>query len=145
MDSRSRALMLRTILIYGSLLALGVIGLQWLEYRYVVRAHPFQVYAAIIAVGFMALGIWTGAKLFRRAPPAPFEVNVQALESLGISDREREVLELLAAGCSNKEIARRLEVSPNTVKTHVARLFEKLSVSRRTAAISRARELGVIR
>jgi DNA-binding CsgD family transcriptional regulator len=145
MDSRSRVLMLRTILIYGVLLALGVIGLQWLEYRYVVRAHPFQVYAAIIAIGFMALGIWTGAKLFRRAPPAPFELNVQALESLGISDREREVLELLAAGSSNKEIARRLEVSPNTVKTHVARLFEKLSVSRRTAAISRARELGVIR
>jgi DNA-binding CsgD family transcriptional regulator len=145
MASRSCALMLKTILIYGTLLALGVIGLQWLEYQYVVRAHPFQVYAAIIAVGFMALGIWTGAKLFRRAPPAPFEVNVQALESLGISDREREVLELLAAGSSNKEIARRLEVSPNTVKTHIARLFEKLSVSRRTADISRARELGVIR
>lgn len=145
MHSRSRTLMLKTILIYGTLLALGVIGLQWLEYRYFVRAHPFQVYAALIAVGFMALGIWTGAKLFRRAPPAPFEINVQALESLGISDREREVLELLAAGSSNKEIARRLEVSPNTVKTHIARLFEKLSVSRRTAAISRARELGVIR
>jgi DNA-binding CsgD family transcriptional regulator len=137
--------MLRTILIYGTLLALGVIGLQWLEYQYVVRAHPFQVYAAIIAVGFMALGIWTGAKLFRRAPPAPFEINLQAVNSLGISDREREVLELLATGSSNKEIARRLEVSPNTVKTHIARLFEKLSVSRRTAAISRARELGVIR
>lgn len=137
--------MLRTILIYGSLLALGVLGLQWLEYRLLVREHTFEIYAAIIAIGFMALGVWTGARLFRRAPPAPFEINVQALESLGISEREREVLELLAAGSSNKEIARRLDVSPNTVKTHVARLFEKLSVGRRTAAISRARELGVIR
>jgi DNA-binding CsgD family transcriptional regulator len=136
---------LRTILIYGTLLALGALGLQWLEYRYLVREFPFQIYAALIAIGFMALGIWTGAKLFRREPPAPFETNTAALESLGISDREREVLELLAAGRSNKEIAQRLEVSPNTVKTHVSKLFEKLAVSRRTEAISRARELGVIR
>jgi DNA-binding CsgD family transcriptional regulator len=136
---------LRTILIYGTLLALGVLGLQWLEYRYLVRAHPFHVYATIIAVAFMALGIWTGAKLFRREPPAPFAINARALESLGISDREREVLELLAAGSSNKEIAQRLDVSPNTIKTHVANLFEKLAVRRRTEAIARARELGVIR
>jgi DNA-binding NarL/FixJ family response regulator len=136
---------LRTILIYGTLLALGVMGLQWLEYRYLVREHAFEVYAAIIAVAFLALGVWAGARLFRREPPAPFEINVDALQSLGISDREREVLELLAAGRSNKEIAQRLDVSPNTIKTHVARLFEKLSVSRRTEAISRARELGVIR
>ncbi len=137
--------MLRTILIYGVLLALGALGLQWLEYRLLVREYPFQIYVALIAIAFMALGIWTGAKLFRRDPPAPFEINAQALESLGISEREREVLELLAAGRSNKEIAQRLELSPNTVKTHVAKLFEKLAVSRRTEAISRARELGVIR
>lgn len=135
---------LRTILIYGVLLAAGALGLQWLELQYLVRAYPFQIYAAIIALAFLVLGVWTGARLFRRPPPGPFAVNDRALESLGISGREREVLALLAAGRSNKEIARQLEVSPNTVKTHVSRLFEKLSVRRRTEAISRARELGIL-
>ena len=74
-----------------------------------------------------------------------FEINTQAQQSLGLSDRELEVLSLIAAGQSNKEIARRLEVSPNTVKTHIANLFGKLGVQRRTEAILRARELGVIR
>jgi DNA-binding CsgD family transcriptional regulator len=136
--------MLKTILIYGALLALGALGLQWLEYQYLVRAYPFQTYAALIALAFLVLGVWTGARLFHRPPPAPFAVNERALESLGISGREREVLELLAAGKSNKEIARRLDVSPNTVKTHVSKLFEKLGVRRRTEAISRAREIGIL-
>jgi len=136
---------LRTIIIYGALLALGAVGLQWLELQYLVRAYPFQVYAAIIALAFLGLGVWAGARLFQRAPPEPFAINERALDSLGISGREREVLALLAAGRSNKEIARQLEVSPNTVKTHVARLFEKLSARRRTEAIHKARELGMIR
>jgi ATP/maltotriose-dependent transcriptional regulator MalT len=94
----------------------------------------------------MALGIWVGAKLFRRGPaPARFEANVKAQQALGISEREFEVLELLAAGGSNKEIASRLNVSPNTVKTHVGKLYEKLEVKRRTEAILKARELGMIR
>jgi DNA-binding CsgD family transcriptional regulator len=135
---------LRTILIHGALLALGALGLQWLEYQYLVRVYPFQIYAAIIGLAFLVLGVWAGARLFRRAPPGPFEINGRALESLGISAREHEVLEQLAAGRSNKEIARRLEVSPNTVKTHVAKLFEKLAVRRRTEAISRARDLGIL-
>ena len=144
MAGHTRGNGLRTILIYGVLLALGALGLQWLEYRYLVRAYPFETYAAIIACAFLALGVWAGARLFRRAPPGPFVVNDRAMESLGISGREREVLELLAAGRSNKEIARQLEVSPNTVKTHVSKLFEKLAVRRRTEAISRARELGIL-
>lgn len=137
--------MLRTILIYGALLAAGAFGLQWLQYRYLVRAYPLELYLALIAVAFMGLGLWVGARLFRRPQPAPFETNTRAQETLGISERELEVLELLAAGRSNKEIAHRLEVSPNTVKTHIARLFEKLEVRRRTEAIVKARELGVIR
>jgi len=135
---------LKTILIYGALLAIGALGLQWLELQYLVRAYPFQTYAAIIALAFLALGVWTGARLFRRAPPGPFVANDRAMQSLGISGREREVLGLLAAERSNKEIARELALSPNTVKTHVSRLFEKLAVRRRTAAISRARELGIL-
>jgi DNA-binding CsgD family transcriptional regulator len=134
---------LRTIVVYGALLAVGAFGLNWLEYQYLVRAYPFQTYAAIVAVAFLSLGVWAGARMFRRAPPT-HEINDRALESLGISAREREVLELLAAGRSNKEIARQLDVSPNTVKTHVGKLFEKLAVQRRTQAISRARELGIL-
>src|SRR6185436_14331639 len=119
--------MLRTILLYGALLAAGSLGLQWLQYQYLVRAHPAEAW------------------LVQREPARPFEANTRAVESLGISARELEVLTLLAAGQSNKQIASRLEVSPNTVKTHVAKLFEKLAVRRRTEAILRARELGMIR
>ena len=137
--------MLRTVLIYGAILAAGALGLQWLQYSFLVRTYPIEAYVLLLALGFLGLGIWVGARLFRRVPPVPFEINARAQETLGVSEREREVLELLATGRSNKEIARTLAVSPNTVKTHVARLFEKLEVKRRTQAIQRARELGIIR
>ena len=137
--------MLKTILVYGAILAAGSFGLQWLHYRFLVLDHALEFYVSLVALAFMALGVWVGARLFRRAPPGVFEHNTRALETLGISERELEVLELLAAGRSNKEIAQWLELSPNTVKTHVAKLFEKLTVKRRTEAILRARELGMIR
>lgn len=137
--------MLRTTLIYGAILAAGAFGLQWLEYQLVVRTHATETYLVLVALAFMALGLWAGARLFRRPPPSPFEPNTRVRETLGVSERELEVLQLLAAGRSNKEIAHRLHVSPNTVKTHVAKLFEKLEARRRTEAISRARELGMIR
>jgi len=137
--------MLRTILVYGLALAAGVFVLQWLEFQYFARTHPFELYLTLIALAFMGLGIWLGAKLFRRPAPAAFEPNTRAQASLGISEREFEVLEHLAAGRSNKEIAGKLNVSPNTVKTHVASLYGKLEVRRRTEAVMRARELGIIR
>lgn len=137
--------MWQTVLIYGALLALGVLGLQWLELQLLVRTHPAEVYFALFALGCMALGGWVAMRLFQRPPPATPELDPVARERLGISEREFEVLGLLAAGRSNKEIARTLAVSPNTVKTHVARLFEKLGARRRTEAILRARELGMIR
>jgi DNA-binding NarL/FixJ family response regulator len=136
--------MLRTILIYGAIIAAGTLALEWLQFRFLVRTHALEAYVALVAAAFMGLGVWVGAKLFRRAPAAPFTPNTRAQETLGISGRELEVLELLAAGQSNKEIARRLEVSPNTVKTHVAKLLAKLEARRRTEAIQKARELGVI-
>jgi DNA-binding CsgD family transcriptional regulator len=136
--------MLRTVLIYGAILAAGTFVLQWLEFRLLMRVHAVEAYVTLVAAAFMGLGVWLGAKLFRRPPAAPFVANTRAREALGISGRELEVLELLAAGRSNKEIARRLDVSPNTVKTHVARLLAKLEARRRTEAIQRARELGVI-
>lgn len=138
----------RTILIYGLVYGLGVaaaaFGLQWLEYRYAVRMLSTEIYVALIAALFTLLGIWVGHRLTRRRPPAPFERNAQALEYLGITDRELQVLELVAEGHSNREIARRLFVSPNTVKTHLAHLYEKLDVSRRTQAVRKARSLRLI-
>lgn len=136
--------MLRTILVYGAILAAGTFVLEWLEFRLLVRTHAVEAYVVLVAAAFMGVGVWLGAKLFRREPSAPFVPNTRAQETLGISGREIEVLELLAAGRSNKEIARRLDVSPNTVKTHVTKLFAKLEARRRTQAIVRARELGMI-
>jgi DNA-binding NarL/FixJ family response regulator len=137
--------MWRTVLIYGALLAAGAIGLQWLQYQMLVRTHPAEIYIALTAVTFMALGAWLAVKLWRRPSPVAADPDPEAPRLLGISGREFEVLEHLAAGRSNKEIALHLAVSPNTVKTHVARLFEKLGARRRTQAILRARELGLLR
>lgn len=138
--------MWRTILIYGAILAAATLALKAVEFQVLARTHPAELYFGLIAVGFMALGVWAGARLFpRRAPAGEFAVNDKARESLGISEREFEVLELLAAGRSNKEIANQLNVSPNTIKTHVAKLYGKLEVSRRTEAILRARELGMLK
>ncbi|MBC8025780.1 MAG: response regulator transcription factor [Steroidobacteraceae bacterium] len=134
-----------TILVYGVILAAGAFGLQFIEYQYLVRHHATETYVVIVALAFMFLGVWVGLRLFRSAPaPRDFVANTQAQTSLGISARELEVLRLLATGQSNKEIANRLTVSPNTVKTHISNLFAKLEVRRRTAAIGRARELGII-
>ncbi len=135
--------MLRTILSYGLALAAAAAALQWIEYQYWVRAHPGAIYLGLLAAAFLALGVWVGRGSSRPAG-AGFEPNLAAQASLGISQREYEVLRQLAAGRSNKEIALQLSVSPNTVKTHVARLFEKLDAARRTEAILKARELGLI-
>jgi DNA-binding NarL/FixJ family response regulator len=126
------------------LLAIGVLALQWLDYQRLVRAHPGDVTLFLIALAFLVLGLFIGARVIAAPQPAPFDGNPKALAALGISPRELKVLEEIAAGHSNKEIARRLNVSPNTVKTHAARLFEKLEAKRRTDAIARARELGIV-
>jgi len=136
--------MLRTILVYGAILAAGTFTLEWLQFRFLVRTHGFEAYVALVAVAFLGVGVWLGAKLFRPAPAATFDANPRVQATLGISERELEVLKLLAAGGSNKEIAKRLDVSPNTIKTHVTKLFAKLQARRRTEAIQRARQLGVI-
>jgi DNA-binding CsgD family transcriptional regulator len=138
--------MWRIILLYGAILAAAVLALRLIEYQFLARTHPGELYVGLLAAGFMALGVWVGMRLMpRRAPAGEFTVNDKARESLGISEREFEVLELLAVGRSNKEIAATLNVSPNTVKTHVAKLYGKLQASRRTEAILRARELGMLR
>lgn len=136
--------MARTILPYAVLLAVAVGVLEWLEYRYLARAFSTELYVLLLAIGFVALGIWAGAKLTPRARAAKFVRNDAAVRSLGISPRELEIIEALATGESNKELARRFGISPNTVKTHVARIYEKLEVQKRVQAIEKARFLALI-
>jgi DNA-binding NarL/FixJ family response regulator len=136
--------MIRTILLWALVLALGAFALQWLEYLFVARAFSWQIYVGLIGAAFAAGGVWVGWKLAARARPESFQRNDAALAALGLTGQEVKVLERLAAGRSNKEIARDLGLSPNTVKTHVANLYAKLEVSRRTQAIGKARDLALI-
>lgn len=136
--------MARTIVLYAMALAIAAAALQWLEYRYMVRAFSTEFYVALVAICFTALGIWAGHRLTPRAPRSTFVRNEAAIRSLGLTPRECEILALLASGRSNKEIARQLGISPNTIKTHVARLYEKLAVGRRMAAVEKARSLALI-
>lgn len=129
---------------YGALLAVGTLILQWLDYLWLARTHSLTIYIFLIAALFLGIGIAVGASTLRRPAPIAFDGNPQAIASLGISPRELAVLRELAAGYSNKEIAARLHVSPHTVKSHIGHLFGKLAARRRTDAIQRARELGII-
>jgi DNA-binding CsgD family transcriptional regulator len=136
--------MWRFIIPYGLALAVGALLLEWLDYKHMVRAWSTELYVTIIAILFAGLGIWAGNRLSAQPRTGPFARNDAALRSLGISERECEVLELLSAGHANKVIARQLSISPNTVKTHVARLFEKLEANNRTQAIHKARALDIL-
>lgn len=136
--------MTRKILIWALVLAVGAFALQWLEQQFLLRVLSWKIYAGLIGTAFAATGVWIGWKLAARARPRTFHRNDAALSSLGLTSQEVRVLERLAAGRSNKEIARDLGLSPNTVKTHVTNLYGKLDVSRRTQAISKARELALI-
>lgn len=136
--------MKRTIALYASALALFAFILSWLEYKYVTRIFAGEIYLILIAVVCTALGAWAGWRLTQKSSSAPFEINKAALRSLGVTDREYETLGALAEGLTNKEIARRFGVSPNTVKTQIASLYEKLEVSRRTQAVQKARDLALI-
>jgi DNA-binding CsgD family transcriptional regulator len=137
--------MARMVILYAIALALAVTALEWLEYRYVTRAFSTEIYIVLLAAAFAGLGLWAGHRLTRRrAPPAAFERNDAAIRSLGLTPRECEILGLLAAGRSTKEIARQLAISPNTAKTHLAKVYQKLAVQRRTQAIHKARELALI-
>ncbi|HRJ29228.1 MAG TPA: LuxR C-terminal-related transcriptional regulator [Cyclobacteriaceae bacterium] len=142
--------MTRTIFIYGLVLAVAVFMLKMLEYKFFYRQLSVEIYIGIIGVLFTILGIWVGNKITRKkkvfiAPPVgEFKVNERILGEIGISKREYEVLELMAKGLSNQEIADKLFVSLNTVKTHTANLFLKLEVKRRTQAIQRAKELRLL-
>lgn len=132
------------VLLYGALLALGALWLDWIQYQRLGRPRMADLYLLLVAAAFLALGIWVGSRLLARRQQSPEARNPAAQASLGISSRELAVLEALSAGCSNKEIADALHISPHTVKTHVGRLYEKLGARRRTDAVARARALGIL-
>lgn len=134
---------LRLALVYGAALAGVTFLLALADFRHQMMLWSTPFYIVLVALAFAALGIWTGNRLTARPAP-PFVVNHAAIAALGLSPRELEVLDQLVAGHANKVIARNLSISPNTVKTHVTRLFEKLEAANRTQAVARARALRII-
>lgn len=149
--------MRKSVLLYGLLGGVLIAVLKLVEYRWLVVEHSLENYGGLVAAVFASLGIWLGQSLTRRTKtetvvvreivveaPAEFVRDQGNVESLGITPRELEILELIAAGLSNKEIAARVYVSENTVKTHSSRVFDKLGACRRTQAVQRGRELRLI-
>jgi DNA-binding CsgD family transcriptional regulator len=161
--------MKRHVLIFGLTGGLLIAILQYTEYRFVVIEHSFQIYAALVAVLFSAFGIWLGLRITgpretiretiretvvvrevevlvpaESPAPRPFAPDTARQQSLGITARELEILNLIAQGFSNREIATQLYVSENTVKSHCARAFDKLGAARRTQAVQRGKELGLL-
>ncbi|MBS0479157.1 MAG: response regulator transcription factor [Proteobacteria bacterium] len=136
--------MLRTVLFYGLGLAAAAVALEQLKFRYAASEISTDLYVGLLAFGFTVLGLWVGHRLTARKAAAPFERNAAAVESLGLTPRECQVLDLLASGRTNEELARTLGVSPHTIKTHLASLFAKLEVDRRVKAIEKARFLSLI-
>lgn len=140
--------MKRTILLYSLALAALLFLLQWLQFGYMVRDLSLEFYLGVVAMVFTAVGIWAGLRLTRPKTNVivqkDFVFNEEEFNRLGISKRELEVLELMAQGLSNQEIADKLFVSLNTVKTHSANLFIKLDAKRRTQAVQRAKDLQLI-
>lgn len=145
-------------ILYGFFMALLLFLLKWLELRFIIINHAFEFYVGSIAVIFTGLGIWLALKLSRPKVktvvvekevfierPADFSPNEKELEKLNLSKRELEVLQLMSEGLSNQEIADRLFLSLNTIKTHSLRLFAKMDVERRTQAVDKAKKLNIIR
>jgi len=143
---------LRDILLYGLCGGVLITLLKFTEYRFLVVEHSVEIYGGLVAALFSALGIWLGLTLTRRrspplaqsAPSAQFTLDETRLTELGITPRELEILGLIAAGLSNREIADRLFVSQNTVKTHSSRLFDKLGARRRTQAVQLGKQARLI-
>jgi len=155
--------MKRHVVIFGIVGGLLIAALQYTEYRFVIIEHSVELYGALVALLFASFGIWLGLRITRKREtvretvvvkevlvPAealarePFVPNTAQQQTLGITARELEILTLIASGLSNREIATQLFVSENTVKTHCARAFDKLGAARRTQAVQRGKELGLL-
>jgi len=150
---------LKRVLLYGAVGGVLIAALKLIEYQHFIRAYPGEVYGGLVAVIFTAVGAYLGLRWTRAREVVvlqevvrevrvreggPFALNTEKLRELGVTPREHEILGLIAEGLSNREIGERLFVSENTVKTHSARLFDKLGVSRRVQAVQEGRKLGLI-
>jgi DNA-binding CsgD family transcriptional regulator len=146
---------MKRVLLYAAAGGVLIAGLRFIEYQHLVREYPGEVYGGLVAVIFTAVGAYLGLKWTRAKEvvvvkevrvreTGPFSVNAEALRDSGLTPREHEILGLIAEGLSNREIGERLFVSENTVKTHSARLLEKLGAARRTQAVQEGRRLGLI-
>jgi NarL family two-component system response regulator LiaR len=148
---------LKRALLYGSIGGALIVVLKLIEYQHFIRAYPSEVYGGLLAAIFTGVGIYVGIRVTRHKEvvvvkevevrvrdESPFRIDTEKLRELGITNREHEILGLIAAGLSNREIGETLFVSENTVKTHSSRLFEKLAVNRRTQAVQKAKELRLI-
>jgi DNA-binding NarL/FixJ family response regulator len=121
--------------------------MKYIEYQFFIKSFSLEFYIGIVALFFTGLGVWAGLKLTQKqinTVGSEFKQNETELARLDISKRELEVLELMAAGFSNQEIADKLFLSLNTVKSHSSNLFIKLDVKRRTQAIQKGKNLGLI-
>ncbi|HPF61441.1 MAG TPA: helix-turn-helix transcriptional regulator, partial [Gemmatimonadales bacterium] len=149
--------MRRDVLLYGLVGAVLIAVLQLVEFRWIIIEHSMAIYGGLVAVVFAGTGLWLGLRLTRPTPkvvvrevevlvpaPAEFVRDEARVDALGLTPRELEILDLMAAGLSNQEIAERLFVSVNTVKTHSSRVFEKLEVRRRTQAVQQGKALRLI-
>jgi len=147
--------MKRHVLLFGLVGGILITSLKWMEYRFLMIEHSFEIYGGLVAATFAILGIWLGLKLTRTpqkvvvrevpAPPGmPFTPDNKKREDLGITPRELDILELIAKGLSNREIAEKLFVSENTVKTHSSRVLGKLGAKRRTQAVQLGKEYGLL-
>lgn len=147
--------MRKHVLIYGLLGGALIAGLKLIEYRWLLVEYSVEIYGGLVAAVFAGLGIWLGRRLTRKSEtvvvrevlvpaPADFVRDQKKVDALGITPRELEILELIASGLSNREIAARAFVSENTVKTHSSRLFDKLGARRRTQAVQLAKALRLI-
>ena len=143
------------VLLFGVVGGLLIVGLKLIEYRWLVIEHSIEIYGGLVALTFAGVGIWLGRRITRPKErivlrevqvPAPvdFVRDERRVEALGLTPRELEILEMIAAGLSNKEIAERGHVSENTVKTHSSRVFSKLGARRRTQAVQLGKEMGLI-
>jgi NarL family two-component system response regulator LiaR len=140
------------VAIYGVAGGLLIAALKFAEYRFLVVEHSIEIYGGLIAAIFSAVGIWLGLTLTRRevvikevpAPREPFVADEARVRQVGLTPRELEILQLMARGLSTREMAATLFVSENTVKTHAARVLDKLGANRRIKAVEAARGLGII-
>ena len=139
----------RSILIFGCLLAVFAVLLQLVEYKYYIGHLTTDIYTSVVATIFTGVGIWIGVNILKskkeeQALVTNPEMQQAKIKELNLNDREYEMLQFIAKGLSNQEIADELYLALPTIKTHISNLYSKLDVRSRTQAIYKAQALNLI-